>query len=456
MYAIVDIETTGGSAQKDKITEIAIYKHNGKAVVDEYSTLVNPERNIPYYITQLTGISNEMVADAPCFYEVAKDIVEFTKDCIFVAHNVAFDYRFVKNEFAQLGFHYQKDTLCTVKLSRKLLPGHTSYSLGNLCSDLNIAINGRHRAGGDAYATALLFSILVQQNNGILPKSESDLIDPKILNPSLNFELVKNLPEACGVYYLYNQNNDLIYIGKSKNIRGRVLTHLNNGNTAKSGKMASEIANIDFELTGSELIALLKESHEIKQSKPLYNRAQRRTLMRYGLFLFEDTNGYLNLSIEKTDQKIKKEPLTTFSSLEEGKNRLNRWIKKYQLCQKLCGMYETQGACFNYQVHECHGACIGQEFAYSYNLRVEELLKILKYDSPNMAILGEGRNPEEKSVVWVENGTYLGFGFFDETTQFSQLSDLKDVINTYPDNRDIQQIINSYLRKHKKLQVEKF
>lgn len=456
MYAIVDIETTGGSAGKDRITEIAIYKHDGKTVIDEYTSLVNPEKNIPYHITQLTGISNEMVADAPYFYEIAKDIVEFTKECIFVAHNVAFDYRFVKNEFAQLGFQFQKDTLCTVKLSRKLLPGHRSYSLGNLCSDLKIAINGRHRAGGDAYATAILFSLLVQKNNGILPRTESDLINPKTLNPSLNFDIVKSLPEACGVYYLYNQNNDLIYIGKSKNIRSRVLTHLNNGKTSRASKMASEISHIDFEITGSELLALLKESHEIKQSKPIYNRKQRRALMSYGLFLLEDEQGYLNLKIKKTEQKKGIEPLTTFSSLEEGKVLLTKWIKKFELCQKLCGMYDTQGACFNYQVQECHGACVGQEFSFSYNMRVNELMKILKYASPNMAIIGEGRRKDEKSLVWVENGTYLGFGFFDESTQFSQLYDLKDVITTYPDNRDVQHIINAFLRKNKRTQVEKF
>lgn len=453
MYAIIDIETTGGSTGKDKITEIAIFIHDGTRVVDEYQTLINPERNIPYHITQLTGINNEMVANAPCFYEVAKRIVEITEGCIFVAHNAGFDYNFIKAEFAQLGFNYVKDTLCTVKLSRKLLPGHRSYSLGNLCSDLNIAINGRHRAGGDAYATALLFSILVQNNQGIPPKTEAELINTKALNPILDIEAVKKLPEVCGVYYLYNENNELIYIGKSKNIRHRVMTHIANTKTTKASKMAFDIASIDFVPTGSELVALLKESHEIKVEKPLYNRKQRRSLMSYGLYMHNDKSGYINLSLKKTTSG---DPLSTFSSLEEGKTVLNGWMKKYELCQKLCGLYDSAGACFNHQIHECHGACIGEEFAFSYNMRVNELLQAIKYESPNMAIIDRGRHADEKSVIWVENGTYQGYGYFDNSTQLTQLSELKDVIDKYPDNRDIQQIINAYLRKNKRLQVEKF
>ncbi|MEQ8811132.1 MAG: 3'-5' exonuclease, partial [Imperialibacter sp.] len=162
MYAIIDIETTGGNAQFSKITEIAIYVHDGSQVVDEFTTLVNPECNIPPFITKLTGITNEMVEDAPRFFEVAKKIVEITEGKIFVAHNVNFDYGFVRHEFKRLGYEFKRDTLCTVKLSRKILPGKSSYSLGNLCKSLGIEIENRHRAGGDAFATVKLIEILLQ------------------------------------------------------------------------------------------------------------------------------------------------------------------------------------------------------------------------------------------------------------------------------------------------------
>jgi DNA polymerase-3 subunit epsilon len=164
MYAIIDIETTGGSAHLEKITEIAVFLHDGKEITGEYSTLINPERNIPYFITNLTGITNEMVENAPCFYEIAKKLIELTEGRIFVAHNARFDYSFIRQEYKSLGYNFKRSILDTVALSRKLLPGHCSYSLGNICKDLNIMINGRHRAGGDALATVKLFEILIAKD----------------------------------------------------------------------------------------------------------------------------------------------------------------------------------------------------------------------------------------------------------------------------------------------------
>ena len=164
MFAIIDIETTGNSYKYGKITEIAIYHHNGCEITNSFHSLIYPEMDIPFFITQLTGIDNKMVEGAPRFYEIAKKIVEMTAGRTFVAHNVQFDYKFVKEEFKRLGYNFNSKTLCTVKLARKLLPGHKSYSLGKLCSDLGIEINGRHRAAGDALATVKLFEILLKKN----------------------------------------------------------------------------------------------------------------------------------------------------------------------------------------------------------------------------------------------------------------------------------------------------
>ena len=228
MYAIVDIETTGGSARLERITEIAVYVHDGKRIIDEYSTLINPERNIPYFITALTGISNEMVEDAPKFFEVAKKIVEITEGNIFVAHNARFDYSFIRQEFSMLGYNFKRPLLDTVSLSRKLLPGHKSYSLGNLCRDLGIEIVGRHRASGDALATVRLMEILLgkdsEQKNGSLVKNRK----ASKLHPALDIQKIADLPEEPGIYYFHNDSGEIIYVGKSRNLYQRVNTHLSN------------------------------------------------------------------------------------------------------------------------------------------------------------------------------------------------------------------------------------
>ena len=161
MYAIIDIETTGQAANTGRITEIAIFVHDGFAITDSFSSLINPECYIPGFITNLTGIDNEMVRTAPRFYEIAKRIVEMTQDNVFVAHNVSFDYKFIQHEFKRLGYNYQRNTMCTVRMGRKFLPGYKSYSLGRLCEELGITINGRHRAAGDALATVKLFELIL-------------------------------------------------------------------------------------------------------------------------------------------------------------------------------------------------------------------------------------------------------------------------------------------------------
>lgn len=454
MYAIIDIETTGGSPLKDKITDIAVVVHDGTTIVREFSTLINPERSIPYYITKLTGISNEMVADAPCFYEVAKDIIQITEGNIFVAHNVNFDYNFIRSEFKTLGYDFKMNKLCTVQLSRKLIPGHASYSLGKLCADFGIQITGRHRALGDAAATAKLFDILLKANGGVPFKTIYDALEKKNLHPKLDLNQVRNLPEECGVYYFRNAKGDLIYIGKSKSIRTRIFTHLGNASTKKATVMSTEIANVDFEVTGSELIALLKESQEIKTEKPVFNRSQRRTMEHSGIFSYETDEGYQHLEARKIKQG--ETPIVSFDSMAETKEKLALYCKKFHLCQKLCGLYKTKGACFHYQINECKGACVGQEFAFSYNLRVDEFIASFSFSPSNMVLIENGRNTEELALVWIENGAYQGYGYYHKNSPIYNIPELKQFVTNYPDNRDVQNIIKGYMKKNKKLRIERF
>ncbi|MBI9052874.1 MAG: GIY-YIG nuclease family protein [Bacteroidales bacterium] len=438
MYAIIDIETTGLSPIADRIIEIAIYVHDGNKIINEYSTLINPERFISANITRITGITNDMVKDAPKFWEVAKEIVIFTEGKSFVAHNASFDYNFVRNEFKSLGYDYKRDKLCTVKLSRKIIPNHKSYSLGKLCSDLGIVIDGRHRAAGDALATVKLFEILLATDStlGQLNSSKFYHIDASI---------IKSLPEEPGVYYFHDHNGDVIYIGKSKNLKTRVFSHFSNEKTSKALKMVDEIHNISYELTGSELVALLLESDEIKSQKPKYNRRQRRASNHYGIFSYIDESGYICFRTEG----IKKEtPVVSFNSAKEARDRLYVLSEKFQLCQKLCNLYDTTGACFYYQLNHCKGACIHEESSDDYNLRAQSMLDELSYDWQNFFIIDMGRNDNEKSVVKIENGKYIGFGYIDTESMGNSLENLSDVIKIYPDNRDVQQIIRTYLKQH--------
>ena len=447
MYAIVDIETTGGSARLERITEIAVYVHDGKRIVDEYSTLVNPERNIPYFITALTGISNEMVEDAPRFFEVAKKIVEITEGNIFVAHNARFDYSFIRQEFSMLGYNFKRPLLDTVSLSRKLLPGHKSYSLGNLCKDLGIEIRGRHRASGDALATVRLMELLLEKDsehkNGGLVKNRK----ASRLNPALDMQKIADLPEEPGIYYFHNESGDIIYVGKSRNLYQRVNTHLSNNTSSREMEMRSMIADISWERTGSELVALLLESAEIKTRKPLFNRAQRRTGFRWGIYSFTDENGYIRFEYRNVkDDAI---PLALFSSKENVRAKLEQVILEYNLCQKLCGMYETTGQCFHRQVSLCRGACCGEEEPGTYNKRALQAIDEFVFRERNFFIIDHGRDSEERSAVKIVNGKYAGYGYFNINDMGFGLTALHDCIRNASDNRDIQVIIKGYLKNHR-------
>ena len=441
MFAVIDVETTGLNARSEKITEIAILIHNGEKIMDKFITLVNPEKKIPFRIINLTGINNKMVEEAPRFCEVAKKIVEITEDKILVGHNVAFDYAFIRSEFRSLGYDYKRKTICTARLSRKLIPFRSSYSLSNLCKYLDIQIRGRHRAAGDAHATAQLFEFLCTFDHNIAE------ISLKGLNSRLSKEQIKNLPELTGVYYFHNDSGEIIYVGKSNNIKERVISHLGNNSTKKALEMRDQIADISFELTGSELIALLKESDEIKKHMPLFNKSQRRNGFHYGLYASTDKYGYKRLRIDRTENNDI--PFTSYVSLMEAKEHLFHLCEKYLLCQKLCGLFKTSGACFQYHIKVCKGACVQKESADAYNQRVDEAIERYVYASDHFILVDRGRSEAEKSVVRIENGKYLGFGYINEDLIDKQPDVLNECIQRYPDNRDVQQIIRSYLRNNK-------
>ena len=444
-YVIIDIETTGGNPKNSKITEIAMYKVENNQVIDEFVTLVNPETPIPYFIVRLTGISDQMVRNAPTFPEIAKKIIDFTEGCIFVAHNVGFDYSMVRAEFKSLGYTYARPTLCTVKLGRVIIPGHKSYSLGNITKDLGIYIDGRHRAGGDAFATVQLFQLLHTKNIEIVQRMISRNEHSKELHPKFDQETIQEIPAKTGVYLFYNEFNQIIYIGKSKHIRKRVIQHLGNTKTKKGSKMRAEITRIEFELTGSEVVALLRESQLIKKYTPIYNRKLRKNLFPLGLFNTTDEKGYIQLEIGNLSKKNQL-PITVFQSLPEAKKYLHSKVKQYRLCQKLTQLYPSQHECFGYQINECKGACIEKESTEEYNERVSNLINTLKFNQSDFIIIEQGRTKTEKAVILIQNETYRGFSFIPANYLEHPFEKWEDKIAFEKEDRDAKQIIQSYLR----------
>jgi DNA polymerase III subunit epsilon len=443
IYAIIDTETTGGSHAYQRVTEIAIVLHDGENVLDTYTTLVNPEMSIPWSITQLTGISDSMVRSAPKFYEVAKQVVEFTKDAIFVAHNVAFDYGVFQNEFKRLGFVYQRKRLCTVRLGRRIIPGHRSYSLGNITAALGINLVGAHRALNDALATAELFKILVakDENDEIGQMLNHGVVATR-LPKTITMELLNSVPEACGVYYFYNQHKNVIYVGKSINIRKRVMEHFAS-KLAKTQRMKESIHDITWETTGSELLALLHESEEIKTLDPQYNKQQKPRATTFDLFYYTDEKGYIRFETAKGATNIT--ILATYPLHDSAKAALKMLQRDYGLCANLCTSALHDRACFLHLIKECDGACIGKETPESYNKKAERAIRTMRNDrfTEDFFLVDEGREPNEIALVLIKDGKYQGFGYVEKN---AEAHEWYDAIQTKKHTYDAAQIIREQMR----------
>ena len=445
MYSVVDIETTGNGYKGQKITEISVFLFDGEKIIDEFTSLVNPEQAIPYFITNLTGITEAMVRTAPKFYEIAKKVAEITKDAIFVAHNVNFDYNIIRDEFKSLGFDFKRKKLCTVRLSRKIIPGLSSYSLGNICTAEGIEIAARHRAKGDAEATVELFSRLLKRDDNFTINSFLNAKSREAtLPPLLDKQVVDKLPERHGVYYFKNLEKEVIYVGKANNIKQRVISHFYD-KKKKERTMCLETADISYTETGSELIALLHESSEIKHLYPKFNRAQRKAGEAVGLFSYEDQRGVVHLAFNRL--KLTPNPLMKFYSMAACKSMLEKVCEVFELCPKYCHLQTNVNACFHYQLQQCKGICTGKEAVESYNKRVYEAIKSLGLQTENLVIKESGRNNKEIGFALILNGIYQGFGYVDKKIKIEETDDYQLYLQPQQDNRDVQRILKSYLTK---------
>ncbi|MGY5851109.1 exonuclease domain-containing protein [Salegentibacter sp. F14] len=446
LFAVIDVETNGGGINGNRLTEICIVLLRGSQVIDKYTSLINPEKEIPRYITALTGIDNALVADAPKFFEVAKQIEEFTREAVFVAHNVNFDYNVVRNEFKELGFDYTRKKLCTVRLSRKLIPGLFSYSLGRLCDSINIPISNRHRAEGDTDATVILFQRLLSLdedytifNSFLHPRSRQATIPPHI-----DSEQIHDLPDGSGIYLFKDRKHRVIYAGKAKDIKKRVISHFYD-RMSKEYQLGQETYYIDYETTGSELIALLLEAECIRKYYPKFNRAQKRPGPVYQIISYTNQRGILQLALEKTHKR--RESIGVFYSRALALEKLEILCREFKLCPKYCSLQSTMGECSHYSIESCEGICAETEEVLTYNKKVKAAIASITDGSSTFVIREKGRHFTEEAFVLIKDGNYQGFGFIDTQVQVSHLEDyepfLRRQIATYHTNK----ILSNYLRK---------
>jgi DNA polymerase-3 subunit epsilon len=442
VYAIVDIETTGGHAASGFITEIAIILHNGREVEGRYQTLVNPQCPIPRYITSLTGISNEMVRAAPVFEQVAPHIFNLLSNRVFVAHNVNFDYSFIKHHLRQAGLDWETPKLCTVRMSKKIFPGHTSYSLGNICRALDIPISDRHRAAGDAEATVKLFNLLLEHDRdghltAMLKKGSRESYLPMHLSVSD----VDQLPHAAGVYYFLDQKQKIIYVGKAKDLKKRVTSHFsNNSASRKKQDLIRNVHRITFTLTGSEFTASILESLEIRKHWPAFNTSQKILEFGFGIFIFEDMQGRKRLCIDRLRKNSK--PLSRHALMADAHRTLWKMVKKHTLCP-VCCFLQKAGECDE----KCSGVCQGREDAAVYNARVDQSVMDLQRELPSFAIMEEGRDEGERTWLLMEEGRFYGMGFLPAKQVIRNKEQLKELITPYMGN----EFVRHFMLQHAEL-----
>lgn len=446
-YAIVDIETTGGAPKNGGITEIAILIHDGESIVREYETLLNPEQGIPTYITGLTGIDNFMVRHKPTFEAIHEQLWELLNNRVFVAHNVNFDFNFLRESFLKVGKELKVPKLCTVRLGRKVYPGLRSYSLGRLCENQGISIEARHRAMGDARATAVLFDRMLKSDSLAIDQALKKSTGQSYMPPNFPISKFREIPESCGVYYMIDVKGKIIYVGKAINIRERFKSHFS-GNVLPNlkQKLKSEVVDLKWKLTGSEFFALLLESLEIKRLWPKYNSALKLPKTMYGLFHYEDALGYGRLQISKIAKHFK--PLDSFFSYEEAISFLKEGVMTYGLCAKLCGLRKTN--CSEEDTNSCHGACSSLQEASVYNEGVKLFLHNITESQKEILIQLEGRDDTESLYCLFERGILSRYGFLPT---IEPDSDVVPQLGIVPKVPETYYILRQFIHKLKPEQI---
>ena len=440
-YAIVDIETTGGFAAANGIMEIAVFISTGKKIIKKFHALLNPVYTIPRYIVALTGITNDMVESERPFSSIADELFELLHDKVFVAHNVNFDYSFLKHHLAQCGLELNCKKLCTVRLARKVLPASPGYGLGKICRYTGIEIKDRHRATGDAHATTrLLHYLLERDTNGYAQTMIKGKSKEQFLPPNVPAQSINQLPHQPGVYYFHDKSGKVIYVGKAKSLSKRVNSHFSNNKPHKQKQeFLKKIYNISYQTTATELMAFILESIEIKKLWPEQNRSQKRFEQTYGLYCFEDRRGYLRLCIEKKKKNI--QPLYTFNLLPEGHNLLRKLVREFELCPKRCFLQNETVSC------QC-SSCEANEDPVQYNKRAEECIARFHQELPTFALIDEGLKQDEQSCILMEKGRFYGMGYLPLEVNISTIAEFKNHLTPYTENDYIRGLVYQYASRY--------
>nr|WP_299388741.1 exonuclease domain-containing protein [Allomuricauda sp.] len=446
MYSILDIESTGGKYNEEGIMEIAIHKFDGHKVVDQFMSLINPEREIQPFVTKLTGINNKMLRTAPKFHEVAKRIVEITEGTVIVAHNAQFDYRILRTEFRRLGYDFQRKTLCTVDLSKKLLPEAESHSLGKLVRSLGIPMSDRHRANGDAIATLKLFKMLLDKD------SDKSIVKEVIreetqgeLSPT-QLDIVLELPSETGVYYMHDKDGEIIFLGKTKNAKKRVNQHFTNvGQLAR--KLQKETKKVTFERTGSELLAILKEYQELQRTRPRHNQIAKKKLFSHVINFHK--NGTPHTVLEIAKRKFKKQQHLRFNGVPSAKSFLTRISEEFEICPASLGLEADCPRSKN----GCSQGCTDITDTVEYNFKVQRAFEKYKLLNKTLVILDKGRKLGEQSFILLKEGQLKGFGFVELNHQINNIHILESIITPMASDENTAFILESYLRKNSRLKV---
>lgn len=420
-FAIVDIETTGSYAAASQITEVAIFIFDGKEVIEEFSTLINPLQPIPFHIQALTGINDEMVQDAPTFPEVAERIFDLLQNRIFVAHNVHFDYSFLLASLKSAGYDWKAQRLCTVRLARRTFKGLPSYSLGKLCQSLGITLTDRHRAAGDARATVTLFQRIYENDaENFINKAIQANAKEQRLPTNIPTEVFESLPGTAGIYIFKNASGKIIYIGKAINIKKRVISHFTGNNQGlRRQNFINEIADIEFRESGTELMALLMECDLIKKHWPIYNRALKKYEAKYGLISYEDQKGYLRLSICQIRKHVY--PHYAFNTVHESTQFLMRLVKQHELDYRLVSFFNAGNS-----TKERAEAINQSELpaVEPYNSRANQALEDLTNFKRSYIIIDRGRNTSEKSYIYFKDNKVHALGFIDNEMEIQDIEEI--------------------------------
>ncbi|NCA26485.1 MAG: DNA polymerase III subunit epsilon [Methylophilaceae bacterium] len=385
-YVLLDLETTGATPLKDRITEIALIKFEDGKEVDRWQTLVNPQTKIPDFIQSLTGITNEMVENAPTFEQVAGELLDYLDGAVMCAHNVRFDHGFLKAEFKRIGITLKQKVLCTVKLSRKLYPQYKSHGLSAIIERHNFTCSNRHRAMGDVEVMAQLIELAKNElGTESLEAAVAELSKKTSLPPGIDEDVIDEIPETSGVYLFYGENNLPLYIGKSVNLRARVMSHFSSDHSStKEMRISQEIKHIEWIETAGEFGALLLESRLVKERQPIYNRQLRRERQLCAWQLADSADSKPLLTLIREDE-ITPENMGslfgTFRSKKQATEVLRNIAEEHALCLKALGLESGKGACFRSQIKRCKGVCCGNESPELHYLRLKEGLISLRLKS---------------------------------------------------------------------------